>query len=703
MLRSRFFRQDGYTLAEVMIAVGILVTVSLAGTTFIYIAAERQNSEERLSSRDYLTSELNHIIRDPRAMRVSLEKTDQLTGQTRINCVKTMAGASPLPCTAMTSPAGFTALRFENDPDPVTTANGKKCYQEKGATSATMSACDATHPIEVSVTFQIVCVGQSGAGTRATCASNQASIITQFTISPHSSLPSPRRFRTIRGTSIMEMKALYSINDLGAGTLSSFDMITKKDLTTAQRQFKKFCANAGEVMIGLRPDGEPLCKKIDNSCPSGHMFTGLRTTGSGASFNIEPVCVDISCPPDQVFVGLNPDGTRKCMQLSTEFCNPYINLGTPSGIFMVGYGPPDAKPMCRKKTCLKGEIFGGYDGDGNAICTNTAFIPMCTPGGAGGGMSCSSTAAVPTPPPTSYFVNPTNNPGLPVPYNGVPYISQWDSANGLPRQGWRNDYRDWGVNPNNLNGYYNNQRGGLFRDLIDSRGIMSGCQSDPDPGNLKVQHTWTRVHTAVGSACGSIPGAGDSCSSFGFSHHTRDRLNYWCHYRRSPTLQYHGDAQNCSCGAGPFSGWCPGTFPGSCGPQPGPCGDPDGPGPLTDPNNCGPDPNNCGANPNNCGSDPRNCACGYASDGGSVGHRCDGGEQWTSTGAHNYAVDQGAETCNVAPDHGAGLVTAQCPTGHEGYGEVDDGSDFSPGRTKFHLYYNWSIRTSCNFRYERGW
>lgn len=454
------------TLVELLIYVGLMSFTVLVSATLIYNLFQTQARVKKTQTISSIVAQTVNSSRNPQFLRSALAPL--------VGCIQNSANvcsvtvSAPLPLSGITAPLG------------------SACYSNTGQESC---ACSPTCSIQVLTNFQVQCSG--GAGSRATCPANQANIRVDYAVRPHPTHSTiEQNFLTIQGTHYLKPNVLWgdTAQSSKGGTVTELKKNIYNVTTNCQ---------TGEVVVGIQENGALRCKKIDHVCASGHILAGFDLSSTTANnYAFVPKCVSIICPTvggkKQVFAGIDPaTETPICRPLnaSSTTCSPFTG-GVPNGSFMVGLNS-QSEPICRKKTCLPGEIFAGWDASGDAVCVTTGFIPKC--------VSPTCQFHTSTTPGAGFYYTSATAPAVSIPFEGIPYISQW--SGGRPTQGVRHALRNWGGNISS------NNRTNIFFSTMDSRGASktfggtsTTCQVDATyASNLRCLHIWDRVTRADGN------------------------------------------------------------------------------------------------------------------------------------------------------------------------------------------------------------
>ena len=448
----------GMTIVELVVYLGLLSFTVLVSATLIYnlfLTQARVNKTQAISD---IVGRTLSATRNPEYLRRSLSPLVSCIQNPSTTCTATGA-ANPLPVQDITVPGG------------------EQCYSNTGEANC---VCSPTCSIQVSTTYQIVCPGGTG---RPNCTANQASVRVNYSVSPHPVHASIEQlFQPIVGTHSIKPDAIWGDTTQVAKGGSTVEL--KKGIYNAQTAN----CGVGSVLVGIRENGTPHCQTLTATCGAGHILGGYEITYAGSTYSFTPKCIDIRCPTSggirRVFAGIDPVTEAPiCRPLnpSNTECQAVVG-GIATGRFMVGLDA-NSSPICRKKTCLVGEIFTGWSGTGDAICVSTGFIPRC--------VSPSCTPHALPPPGPAYFYTAAD--GVALGFEGIPYISAWSS--GAPTQGTRHAWKNWGLglsssNPNNI-----------FFSAADTRGATktfggtnTTCQYDATyAGNLTCLHSWQEV------------------------------------------------------------------------------------------------------------------------------------------------------------------------------------------------------------------
>lgn len=493
---------SGMTLVELIIGVGLLSIVGVIGSTVSVMVINQTRDKAYEVARRELRSDLSVATRGPRQLRLALG-----TGSPPlVPCLAiTNTPAAQPTCAASAAFAGFSASLSgqAGAGAPLTNAIGVGCMNVKGeqCPMPPSGVCSANCPVRFETEFRMSC-----AGTRPTCPSNQANLIVRYSIAPESTAADRDKFRPVRAVQVIQPKTLWGdINKLGEGAAAV-------ELTSEPNKQTVSCA-AGEIMIGVDVNGQPICEPLtaaNQRCGPGQVFTGY--TVDGGTQRLVATCVSNVCPDlggkKRVFSGYDSTGTIICNVINptNAVCNPGT-AAAPTGIFMTGLDSNAGAPVCRKKTCLPGEIFARLAPDGSVVCKRTdPWIPRCPVG------PCTAPPEPDAlPPAVGTFYSDTTTPAVSVGYNGVPWISSW--VDGEPMQGYRMTFK-------NFSGSSSTPTvGSLYVDSLAGLGIKT-CQLNgviTDTTKHTCQHFYRRVDRPVGQC---PPGpytffAPNSCALFG--------------------------------------------------------------------------------------------------------------------------------------------------------------------------------------------
>ncbi len=458
-------------LTELMVYTAIMAIVAAGLSSFgVYIAQQRfsQEKDQNLST---LKSNVVQAIKSPQYIKDSLAGSCIINPTAKCNHQSTQAFLN-LKRMATSAPGQTT----------ITGADGSTCYSMKGQSCG--ETCDATCPIVVETKYRIICTGgtsSSTGGTRNQCPSGQATLLVEYSLNPIAGINPKENFKPIKGVQVVSPKNLWGSNDvarLNEGAAAT--ELTERSSTNVVK-----CV-AGTILVGLQADGTPECKSMVDSgqhtCPAGKILGGYEIDPVTKEF--KAICRDFTCPGNQVLTGFDSTGAPICTNINpgNDQCDPGT-AASPTGIFMTGISIPVGKPICRKKTCLPGEIFARYNADGSAFCVTTSFIPRCPAG------TCYPPPDY-TPPSMGTFYNSSL---VPLGYDGFPWVTVW--SNGEPLQGYRMTYKNFTAGGGSLT------VSNLFTDSLGAG--TKTCQIDgaiPGP-NHTCEHSWTNVTRAKGD-CG---------------------------------------------------------------------------------------------------------------------------------------------------------------------------------------------------------
>ena len=481
-------QNKGMSLVELLVYAGLLSFTALVSATLIYnlfLTQARVNKTQAISD---LVARTVSASRNPEYLRRSLAPL--------VNCIQN-------PSTTCTASSAALPLPLQD----ITPAGGTQCYSNTGTAGC---ACSATCSIQVTTRYQMLCPG--GTGTRASCTANQAVVRVNYSVQPHPTFATiEQQFQPIVGTHSIKPDAIWGDTTQVAKGGTTVEL--KKGIYNAQTAN----CGTGSVLVGIRENGTPHCQNLTAICSAGHILAGYQITSSGSTYSFTPKCVDIRCPTTggvrRVFAGIDPITEApicRTLNASNTECQA-VSGGIATGRFMVGLDA-NSTPICRKKTCLPGEIFTGWSGTGDAVCVSTGFIPRC--------VSPSCTPHALAPPGSGYFYTAAS--GVALGFEGIPYISAWSA--GAPTQGVRHAWKNWGQSVTTTNPV------NIFFSTSDSRGATktfgattNTCQYDATyPGNLSCRHTWQYVTRENGSCPAS-----STSTRYNYIGGNQCEIEYW--------------------------------------------------------------------------------------------------------------------------------------------------------------------------------
>jgi prepilin-type N-terminal cleavage/methylation domain-containing protein len=467
--------ESGFSLAELMVAMGIGSIVSILGSIVVLLVIDQMNYQENETARREVISSLARASKSPRHLRTALSGS--------VGCLAIHASASVAQpkCTAMTS---FVPFAANIGGQMLTNADGVGCFRAKGERCAISGggACPAECYLRALTEYRVVC---PGAGSRTDCPSNQANILVRYSVKPETGVPAKNQFRPISSVNVIQARSLWGdVNKLSEGAAAV-------EVSTEPSKIARVCP-AGSMMIGVLPSGEPNCEVLTDTnqrCAAGQVLAGYNIDAS--TKRIVAVCKDASCADlsgkKRAFGGFDITGNPICTVINPLdiVCNP--GTTTAPGVFMTGVSAQTSTPICKRKTCALGEIYAGNNPDGSVRCApSRGWIP---------GPSCalSNCSAPPTttPPAVGTFYSSSSTPAVSLGYEGIPFITQW--TNGEPRRAYRMTYKEFSGNgPSQI-------ISGLF---TDSKGAgVKTCLADGalPGGNHICYHTWLEVTRARGT------------------------------------------------------------------------------------------------------------------------------------------------------------------------------------------------------------
>lgn len=484
-LMKRFKSQAGMTLGEAAIGIGLLSSLTVVGSMVTIMVFDNMRKAEFEADRKELQRDISTAARSPRSLRQSLEGTPGM-----LDCVKIdSSGEFTSRCTQTSGLQGFS---IQYGGRALTNDQGYGCYSTKGVRCADPSngICPSSCPVRMSASYRVTCIGGStgpngqGAGTRANCPANQASIIVNYELKPEETTAGPKdRFRPISATAVVPPSSLWGDpSQLPEGAAAV-------ELTSAVTRSVKRCAN-GQIMQGLDSSGEPICINLtepSRQCDPGELLTGYKVENG----TLVADCKQATCPPGQYFNGFDPvTGNVVCKALTGGTCN----MGTVAapGRFTVGIDLNTATPICNVKACPTGFIYAGLDSStGNARCYSLNWVPKC---GAPGN-NCSTPPSAAPPPMPGTFYTALTTPAVSLGYNGPPFFTAW--SDGRPTEAYHMTFLSRtgsaSANPNvtvNLG------------DPLSPASTSRTCAIQSPLNDLnfhKCAHTWLRITRAVGN------------------------------------------------------------------------------------------------------------------------------------------------------------------------------------------------------------
>ncbi len=461
------------------VGIGILSVVTAIGSVVTMLTIDNMRQQEYTTQRRELQADLSAATRGPRQLRTALSGS--------IGCLGISASNVQPRCTASTGFIGFAA---QHGGQTITNGNGLGCYSVKGVSCPVpiSNICPAECPVRVTTQYQLLC---PGSGARTDCPSNQATLLVRYELGPEPTTADPKdTFRPIRAVQVIQPKTLWGdINKLSEGAAAV-------ELSSEPNRQVQACPN-GQIMIGVQANGQPLCEDLTEAtkqCAAGTVFRGFTQPVAGGP--LVATCADATCPDvsgkKQVFAGFTAAGVKICNEINGNdtVCDPGT-AGSPTGVFMTGINQGTSRPICKRKTCLPGEIFVNLLPDGSVRCVKTdPWLPRCPTSG-----PCSSPPN-PLPPTTGVFYTTATTPPVSVGYNGAPWISAW--VDGEPRQGYRMTYKNFVGGPVSTTTI-----DGLFGDSLTAtpRGVKT-CQlhgAQNDTTLHRCTHTWSEVTRAAGT------------------------------------------------------------------------------------------------------------------------------------------------------------------------------------------------------------
>lgn len=445
-LFSTLMSQNGMTLTEVVVAVGLLSISTLASFSILIAVQNNYQTDLKENERAQLLARIVQETKNPWGLKQALQSSPGL------NCL-----SDPNQKCTNTSNSPFKMVSL----DPNNTTSGPSYYRDDGSIcTEAPSDCASNfrlYPLQVELRYNVTCPRVSQNRNRrdtsiTSCPANQGLMMVDYTMSRRELDASGN----LAGTSVI----FQGRQRLDLGKVAAADVTTGASVEKTATESRMSAAEDAATrcpmdafIAGFREDGSIICKTVAGACPAGHLFQGLEYSAGTMTFR--PICMELTCPAGQVLVGIDTTTNRaRCAPVNSAniSCNFNGSAGTSpagtGGTFMVGVDE-NYTPICESRACAPGHILARFDdapssaglsasrsstpGIGKtAVCFDMrigrTFFPRCSVDGSGGGGTCHQPPT--NTPPSSFDFFYTNE--VSVPYYGVPYITSW--SGGHPRQ-----------------------------------------------------------------------------------------------------------------------------------------------------------------------------------------------------------------------------------------------------------------------------
>ena len=149
------------------------------------------------------------------------------------------------------------------------------------------------------------------------------------------------------------------------------DPVTKKLKGTCSKFTVGTCSSANQVITSFNSDGSVNCGDPLPFCPMGQFL--VKASGAGYT------CINLGniCPVRQAIQKFNSNATVSCAQYyPPKTCATFVQSISPSGVVCQG-------GYIQPVTCPTGKFIVSFDGTGKAVCDWWTQTPQSCPGGYG--------------------------------------------------------------------------------------------------------------------------------------------------------------------------------------------------------------------------------------------------------------------------------------------------------------------------------
>ena len=321
------------TLVELMVVAAIFSFVALITSTLILTMYKTSKNQERMAAVSDVAKEVSVQLRGPQQILANLLGTNPCLKSSAILGNASASGAQ-VKCRTTSGFVPFQAGGKEetlpngktvNSGRAMTGSTGLGCLNEDGSfcAVATGGACSSTCPISLKTDYRIFC--QAGTTKKeGECSPNEATVFLKYELFPTPGISESKSFLARKNTFLIQPSMLLTAQ----GDASS--KVTAIDLNIGAENVKYECG-AGEIMLGIRSTGDPLCQSLigtDQRCGPGTFLFGysVETNSNSRTSALKANCIPAVCNP---LAGKDPHANHaagQCDQGSQPGSEPSVGL-----------------------------------------------------------------------------------------------------------------------------------------------------------------------------------------------------------------------------------------------------------------------------------------------------------------------------------------------------------------------------------------